>query len=101
MRGVFGQGHRCEIQQPRAYYAAAPPDFGKISKIQIVAVIFRQLFAAGITADIKALRVSLHNAVLDSVVNHLYEMARPRSAATNISAFRGSAPLLASPGGGN
>ena len=45
--------------------------------------------------DIKALRVSLHDAVLDSVVDHLYEMTRSGWAAINIAVFGGSGQLLA------
>src|SRR5256886_14349343 len=51
--------------------------------------------------DIKALRVSLHDAVLDSVVDHLYERPRSGWAAINIAVFGGSGQLLASRGAGN
>src|SRR5438270_13030617 len=68
--------------------------------MQIGAVILRQRCAAGNMQDIKALRVSLHDAVLDSVVDHLYEMTRSGWAAINIAVFGGSGQSLAARGAG-
>src|SRR6202040_999331 len=50
--------------------------------------VFGEIFAGRILENVEALRVGLHHAVLDSVVNHLDEMSSAGGAAMNVTFFR-------------
>src|SRR5579859_2012594 len=49
----------------------------------------------GVLEDVEALGVSGHEAVLDAVVNHFYEMAAARGAAVEIAFLGGAADFFA------
>ncbi len=57
-------------------------------EIEIEAVLRRQLFGGGVAEDVEAFGVGLHQAVLDAVVNHFHEMARPGGAAVEVALLR-------------
>src|ERR1700722_978265 len=59
-RGIFRQGHRCKIEQPRTDYASPPPHFGDVSEIQIIALIFGQLLTGSVAEDVETLCIRLH-----------------------------------------
>src|SRR5579862_5387455 len=65
---------RGEIEQPGGDHAAAPPHLRYVRNVEVEALGLRQVLAAGVLENIEALRVGLHQAVLDAVVHHLDEM---------------------------
>src|SRR5688572_28296660 len=71
---IFTERARRQIQQPRADDAAAPPDFGNLGEVELVAVLLGQRLARRVSQDVEAFGVRLHQPVLDAVVNHLREV---------------------------
>src|SRR5260370_34774212 len=105
--GILHQAGRGEIQQPRSYDAAAPPDLRDIAQIEIVLVMlavaqgrgFRVggvilLPRVGIAQDAEPFRVGRHETILDAVVHHLHEVAGPARTAVQIALFGGAVELL-------
>src|SRR5271165_5129162 len=103
-RGGIEQGDGGEVEQPGGHHATAAPDFGDVSEVEVVLVVLgvteRRGFGVGfalvgfagvgVLQDIQAFGVRGHDAVLDAVVDHFYEVARAAGAAMEI-AFLGSA----------
>src|ERR1039458_6271834 len=89
-RGILGQRHRRQVQQPRTHHAAAPPDLGNIRQVEIVADIFGKFFAGRVLENVEALRVGLHHSVFDAVVDHIYEMSGTGRAAVDVAVFGGT-----------
>ena len=56
-----------ELEEPRADDRAVAPDAGDLGEVVLV---------LGVPHDLEPLRVRLHQAVLDPVVDHLREVAR-------------------------
>ena len=97
-RRIFRECHRRQIQQPRTNDAPAPPYFGDIRKVQIVAQVLGQFFAGRILENVESLSIGLHDPVLDSVMHHLDKMAGARRPAMDVAFFRCSAAIFSRPG---
>src|SRR5262249_34077500 len=93
---------------PRGNDTAATPDFGDVGEIEIVLVVlgiaewcsFRvglpmRFSSVGVLEDVEAFGVGGHDAVLDAVVNHFYEMAATGGAAVEIAFFGGATDFVA------
>src|SRR6185312_1527583 len=93
-RGILHQRHRGEIEQPRTDDAAPPPDLGYVSKVQIILLIFRELRLIRIAEDVETFGVGLHDAVFNSVMNHLHEVASAGRPTVNVAVFRSAGDLL-------
>src|SRR5208282_2705477 len=100
-RGILGQRHGGEIEQPGTDHAAPAPDFGDVGQVQVVAMFFRNFLAGGILENVEALGIGLHDPVLDAVVHHLYEVAGAGGAAVDITVFRGAGKFFAARSAGN
>src|SRR5258707_7920917 len=72
---IFGEGWRGEVGQPGRDHAAAPPSFGNVGDIEIEAMFRREPRDTGVLEDVESLRIGLHQAVFDAVVDHLDEVA--------------------------
>src|SRR6266702_3005868 len=96
--GLLQQGNGGQIEQPGCNNAAAAPNFGDVREIEIVLIVFRVaqrsgfrvglavgLAGVGVLQDVQALSVGGHQAILDSVVHHLDEVARAGWAAMEVS----------------
>ena len=108
-RGIFDQGGRRQVEQPRGDHAAAPPHLGDVAQVEVVLVVlgvaqrrrFRvdlveSLADVGAAQDAQALGVGGHDAVFDAVVDHLDEVPGPRWPAVQVALLGGAADLLAS-----
>src|ERR1039458_1312593 len=105
---LFQQLSRCEIQQPRGNHATSAPDLRDVGQTKLILIEFglpqwcglcislKLCFASiGMLKDVQPLRVSRHNAVLDSVVDHLNEMASATGPAMQIALLSSAAGLIA------
>src|SRR5690242_3639285 len=92
---ILYQCHGCEVEQPGTDHAAATPDFGYVSKVQIILLIFRKFRLVSVAEDVEALGIGLHDAVLDAVVHHLHKMSGAGWTAIDVAFFRGAGNLLA------
>src|SRR5437773_1584168 len=75
-RGILRECHCGQIQKPRADYAASAPNFGDVGQAEVILFVLGKLRLVRVTKDIEALGIGLHDPVLDSVMDHLYEMSR-------------------------
>src|SRR5438132_871264 len=93
-----------QIEQPRGDHAATPPHLGDLAQIEIVLVVLRvpqrrrlgvdrmrSLSRVGAVQDAQAFGIRRHDAVLDSVVNHLDERAGAVRSAVEIALLGGAA----------
>src|SRR5919204_946102 len=69
-----------ELEQPRADYGAVSPDPRDLFEVEV---------ELGVIHDLEPLRVRLHQAVLDPVVNHLHEVAGAGSPHVRVAVLRG------------
>src|SRR5450756_2627533 len=96
-----------KIQQPRADHAASAPDFRDLRQVQVILVILRvpqrrrfgiriaqALTGVGVAQDVQPFGISRHEAILNAVVDHLYEVARAGRAAMQISVLDGTRSTL-------
>src|SRR6266849_373057 len=97
-----------EIEQPGSDDAAAAPDFGDVSEVEIVLIMFgiaqRRGFGVGfvvlladigVLQNVQAFRVRGHQAIFDSVVHHFHEMTGAGWATVEIAFFGSAGSLLA------
>src|SRR6266478_1965126 len=97
-----------EVEQPGGHDAAAAPDFGDVSEVEIVLIMFgiaqRRGFGVGfvvlladigVLQNVQAFRVRGHQAIFDSVVHHFHEMTGAGWAAVEIAFFGSAGSLLA------
>src|SRR4051794_2289616 len=89
---ILGESCGRQVEQPGRDYAAAPPNLGNVSKVELEAVFSRQGRAGSVAQDIEALRVSLHQTVLDAVVDHLDEMSGTVRSGVEITQLRPGIP---------
>src|SRR6202034_1165411 len=93
---------------PRRNHAATTPDLSDVGQTKLVLIQFglpqrrglcvglKLCFAdIGVLEDVQTLRVSRHDAILDSVVDHLDEVAGATGSAMQIALLRRAASLLA------
>src|SRR5687768_11975950 len=96
-RRVLSQRNGRQIQQPRGNYTSAPPNFGDIGEVEVVAVVFgmaqRRRFSIGGVVQLTNVRVMQyvesfgicsHQTVLNSVMHHLHKMTGTSGAAMQI-----------------
>src|SRR5438093_821744 len=83
-RGVLDERLRGEVEQPGAHHRAAPPHLGDVGDVQLVALVGLERLGVGVLQDVEPLRVRLHHAVFDPVVDHLHEVAGPRGPTVEI-----------------
>src|SRR5262249_10233891 len=106
--GIFDEGRRCQIEQPRSDDAASPPYLGDIAKIQVVLIVFGiaercglgvdgtlLLPDVGVAQNPQTLGIGRHDAILDAVVDHFDEVACAVRTAVKVTLFRCPAELLA------
>src|SRR5262249_5646813 len=92
-------------EQPRGDDAAAPPDLGDVREVEVVLEMFRLAQrrglgvvgaplppGTGVLQDVEPLGVSGHQAVLDSVVDHLHEVTGAGGPAVDIAGLAGPRP---------
>ncbi len=99
--GVFRQRHRGQVEEPGADDAAAAPDLGDVRQIDAKALIGRQRGGGGAAQDVEALRIGLHQAVFDAVMDHLDKAAGAARAAMHIAARDAGVASLAAGGNRN
>src|SRR6185437_10920636 len=76
-----------EIEQPGGDHAAAPPDLRDVRDVEHEALLLRQVFRVLVAKNAEALRIGLHQPVLDAVVHHLDEMPGTGRAGMDIAAL--------------
>src|SRR6185437_5167617 len=76
-----------EIEQPGGDHAAAPPDLRDVRDVEHEALLLRQVFRVLVAKNAEALRIGLHQPVLDAVVHHLDEMPGAGRAGMDIAAL--------------
>ena len=64
-----------QVEKPGPDDAPAPPQLGDIGDVQVELELLRKLPGFCVEEDVQPLRVRLHQAILDAVVDHLDEMA--------------------------
>ncbi len=93
---VLGERAGRQVEQPRGHHAAAPPHFGDVGQVEIVALVGRQLLRGAALHDVEAFGEGLHHAVLDAVMDHLDEMAGTDRAGVDVAALGPRVELLSS-----
>src|SRR5262249_45757594 len=93
---VAREGAGGEVEQPRRDHAAAPPHLGDLGEVEIVTLVGRPRVFFRPAQDAETLRISLHQAVLDAVVDHLYEMPGAARTAVEVAALRARVASVAS-----
>ena len=84
---VTGQGLGGQVKQPGRHHAATTPHLGDIGQIEVEALIFRQGVGALALHQFEALGISLHQAVLDAVVDHLHVVTGADRAGVDVAAL--------------
>src|SRR5262249_24615647 len=87
-----------QVKQPRTDDAAAPPCLGNVGEVEIEPFVGGQGFAVCVLQNIEAFGKGLHQAIFDSVVDHLDEMSGAVRAAMEVAVF-GSRIAAVPPGG--
>ena len=71
---VLGQRRGGQVEQPGRDHAATPPHLGDIGHVEVETLILGQLVGRLALQYVEPFRIGLHNAVLDSVMNHFHEV---------------------------
>src|SRR5471030_2557258 len=71
------------------------PHLGDVGQVDVVAALFRNGLGVDLLQDVEALGIGLHEAVLDTVVDHLHEVAGAYGTAMEISLLDAGVALLA------
>src|ERR1700730_12292837 len=93
---IFGQCHCRKVEEPRTDHAAPSPKFGNVRQIEFVPISVGQPLQRCSPQNIESFGVSLHQPILDPVMDHLYEMPGTRRSAIQKALFRGTLELFAS-----
>src|SRR5258706_55633 len=105
---LLEQRNSGEVEQPGGDHAATTTDFRDVGKVEIELIMFgiaqrrgfrvgfvMLLADVGVLENVQAFRVSRHQAIFDSVVDHFHEMAGARWAAVQIAFLGGAGCFLA------
>src|SRR4029077_4623063 len=105
--GISDQRNRRQVQQPRGNHAAAPPHLRNVRQIEVVLVVLGVAQWRRLGVDLMFLLADIggaqhaqpfcvggHDAVLDAVVNHLYEVAGAVRSAMQVTLLGGTADLF-------
>ncbi len=94
---MFRKRDRRQVQQPRRDHTATTPQLRNLRDIEVILIVFRitqwrsfrirrsfELSFVCVMQDVESFSVCRHQAILDPVVNHLYEVTRARCAAVQV-----------------